>query len=444
MKTKKTISIILAVFMLLTPLFTLHTQAVELKDSVASVSSMQIYQNFLDAVMNEYDITGVAYITKDGKVLCQNARGMHNTEENRPITMDSLFCIGSVSKQICATAVLMLHEQGKLSLSDTLDKYFPEYTYGKKITIEHMLAMRSGIRDIVNTDYSYRGHEYPTEEYTLLANATEAENNKIVTDWLFTQKLKFTPGLAFSYSNSNYFLLSLIIEQVTGMHYQSFIKENILEPLNMTNTGFYTELKDSPDLVEDRIPEDEPIEETMLIVSVTSKGCGDLVSNAYDMDKWLTSLSNNTLLSEENYNKMTTGYSNTEGVKYGLGLFIDPDNGILFHGGNALTYESIALTCPDDDYNVFMVTNDVESVSKLGLSMAIIARAMTAQINTDIMFGDVDGDGEVSIIDATAIQLHVAQLQLISDDLAMYGDVDDDGDISVMDATEIQLFIAGL
>ena len=444
MKTKRAISIILAVFMLLTPLFTLHTQAVELKDSVASTSSMQVYQDFLDAVMDEHDISGVAYFTKNGRVLCQSARGMQNTKENRPITMDSLFCIGSVSKQFCATAVLMLHEQGKLSLNDTLDKYFPEYTSGKAITIDHLLAMRSGIRDIVNTDYSYRGHEYPTEEYTLLANATEEENNKIITDWLFTQKLKFTPGLAFSYSNSNYFLLSLIIEQVTGMHYQSFIKENILEPLNMTNTGFFAELKDSPDLVEDCIPEDEPIEEIMLIVSVSSKGCGDLVSNAYDMDKWLTSLSNNTLLSEESYKKLTTGYSNTEGVKYGYGLFIDPDNGVFYHGGNALTYESVALTCPDDDYNVFMVTNDVDSVTKLGLSMTIIARAMTEQINTDVMFGDVDGDGDISIIDATAIQLHVAQLQPISDDLAIYGDTDNDGDISVMDATAIQLFIAGL
>lgn len=444
MKTKKVISIILSVFMLLTPMFTLQAQSAEITDSVATTSSMPVYQNFLDAVMNEYDITGVAYITKNGRVLCQSARGMHNTNENRPITLDSLFCIGSVSKQICATGVLLLHEQGKLDLNDRLDKYFPEYTIGKAITIEHLLSMRSGIRDIVNTDYSYRGHEHPTEEYTLLATATEEENNKAVTDWLFTQKLKFTPGLAFSYSNSNYFLLSLIIEQVSGMHYQSFIKENILEPLDMTNTGFYTELKDSPELVEDSIPDDEPIEETKLIVSVTSKGCGGLVSNAYDMDKWLTALSNNTLLSEESYKKLTTGYSNTEGIKYGYGLYIDPDNGVFYHGGNALTYESVALTCPDNDYNVFMVTNDVESVSKLGLSMAILARAMTAQINTDIMFGDVDGDGEVSIIDATAVQLHVAQLQQISDDLAMYGDTDDDGDISVMDATEIQLFIAAL
>lgn len=432
MKSKKLMSILLSVLMLVAPMFTLQTQAGEIGDCVASVSSMQAYQNALDELMVEYNVSGVAYVTHNGNVLCQSASGMQNTAENKKITINTLFPIGSISKQFCAASILLLQEQGKLSLDDTLDKYFPEYTIGKDITIQNLLNMRSGIRDHVTVDTQYKGHEIPTEQYTLSFNATQEENQKVILDWLFTQNLKYAPGKTFSYSNSNFLLLSLIVEKVSGMEYSDFIKVNIFAPLGMTNSGIYEELVDSPDLAEHSYP--DGILPTDPYYLGLAQGAGDLVSNAKDMDKWMTSLSDGSLLSEESYNEMTTSYD-----YYGCGIQVIPEIGQLFHNGAAETYESIMMTYPKKNLNIFIVTNDMES---LEYSLMYLAQDIDEEINTDIMLGDVDGDSEVSIIDATAIQLHVAQRKQLTNEQIQYGDTDGDEVISVLDATEIQMFIA--
>ena len=114
------------------------------------VPALQEYQKALDTIIEKYNISGVAYVTRNGRVMCQSATGMQNTEKGIEMTMDTLFPIGSISKQFCATAVLMLQDQGKLSVNDTIDKYFPEYKYASQITIHHLLSMRSGIYDYLN------------------------------------------------------------------------------------------------------------------------------------------------------------------------------------------------------------------------------------------------------------------------------------------------------
>lgn len=434
MKTKRAISIILAVFMLLTPMFTLSVQAAESGDSVAPVSSMKAYQDFLDELMIEYNISGVAYVTQDGRVLCQSARGMHNPEENKEMSIGTLFPVGSISKQFCATSILLLQEQGKLSVDDKLSKYFPEYTIGKDVTIKNLLNMRSGIRDHINKDNQYKGHEYPTDWYTVTTTATQEENQKSILNWLFTQELKFAPDKMFSYSNSNFLLLSIIVEQVSGMDYYEFIKQNVFKPLGMTNSGFYEELVNDPNLAAPYIHDGVLLLDPNL--HGISQGAGDIVSNAKDMDIWMTSLAEGTLLSDESFKEMSTPVD-----IYGYGIFYDDTVDGLYHTGGYYPYVSVMYTFPDKNLNIFVVTSNVD---ELEYDILYAAQDILVEVNSDVKLGDVDGDSDVSILDATAIQLHVAQLQPISDDLAMYGDTDNDGDISVMDATAIQLFIAGL
>ncbi|MBE6824815.1 MAG: hypothetical protein E7513_05660 [Ruminococcaceae bacterium] len=437
MKAKKIISILLSVFMLLTPLFTIPAQAAQ-TDYVASLSSIQAYQNFLDELMIEYNISGVAYVTQNGRVLCQSAVGMQNTIENKPMTIDTLFPVGSISKQFCATAILLLQEQGKLSVNDTLDQYFPEYVIGKDITIKNLLTMRSGIRDYVNIDNQYKGHENPVEEYTLSDTASKEENHKAILDWLFTQNLKFTPDRAYSYSNSNYLLLSIIVEQVSCINYTDFIKQNIFSPLNMTNSGFYEELVDSPDLAEHHVPD-----ELKHLMDPTfkglSQGAGDLVSNSKDMDKWMTSLADGKLLSEESFKEMTT--PQTPDSNYVYGIIADLKNGSLSHTGAVATYLSVMFTCPEQKLNIFVITNDAETL--------VYDILYAAQDIADIsikgsMLGDIDGDGKVTILDATAIQMHLAEIATLFKEQIECGDTDGDGKLTVLDATEIQFFLAEL
>ncbi|MBQ8859757.1 MAG: serine hydrolase [Ruminococcus sp.] len=439
MKTKRTISLLLSFVVLLSAVvFTVPMSVSAASNDIAATYSLQAYQAFLDNIVNVKDFTGVAYVTKNGKVLCQSANGMQNTKKNQPMTMDTLFPLGSVSKQFCATAVLLLQEDGKLSVNDTLDKYFPEYEIGKDVTIQNLLTMRSGIRDHVNIDYDYKGHEIPTDQYTLLNTSTAKENHKAITDWLFTQELKFTPGTSYSYSNANFLLLSIIVEKVSGMTYPDFVKENIFAPLNMTHSGFYEELVHSPDLAEHSFP--IGIRPSDPDYHGLSQGAGDLVSNAEDMDKWLTSLYECTLLSQESYKEMTTDY----GENYGYGIGVDTKNGLIGHQGNIATYESYACTYPNEKINIFVITNDVDKMYSKNLSMATFANAISRKITTNLLLGDVDSDSEVSILDATAIQLHFAQIKALSEEQINNGDTDGDKELSVLDATAIQLFLAQL
>ena len=439
MKTKRTISLLLSFVVLLSAVvFTVPMSVSAASNDIAATYSLQAYQAFLDNIVNVKDFTGVAYVTKNGKVLCQSANGMQNTKKNQPMTMDTLFPLGSVSKQFCATAVLLLQEEGKLSVNDTLAKYFPEYEIGKDITIQNLLTMRSGIRDHVNIDYDYKGHEIPTDQYTLLNTSTAKENHKAITDWLFTQELKFTPGSSYSYSNANFLLLSIIVEKVSGIAYPDFVKENIFAPLNMTHSGFYEELAHSPDLAEHSYP--FGIKPSYPDYRGLSQGAGDLVSNAEDMDKWLSSLSECTLLSQESYKEMTTDY----GEGYGYGIDVDTKNDWIGHQGNIETYESYARTYPNEKINIFVVTNDVDKMYSKNLAMATFANAISRKVTANLLLGDVDSDSEVSILDATAIQLHFAQLKALSEEQINNGDTDGDKELSVLDATAIQLFLAQL
>lgn len=434
MKIKRTISLILTlVLVLATAVFSVPASAATTQD--AQTSSFKAYDDYLESLMNKADITGVAYVTQNGQVIAQHTRGMHNTEENREIEVDSMFPIGSVSKQFCATSVLILQEQGKLSVHDTLSKYFPEYEIGKDITVQNLLTMRSGIRDHVNPDEEFVGTESPFTQYQLSETATYKENQKAITDWLFTQKLKFEPGTKDSYSNANFLLLSMIVEQVSGVKYSEFVKENIFEPLGMTNSGTYEELYRHPDLVEDKLTDGYlPTEPFFLGLS---HGCGDLVSNAIDMDKWLTSLSHRTLLSEESYNEMFTDY----GDKYGYGIGTDKSS--VYHQGDITTFESFALTNPAKDINVFVVTNDVEVLYENGFTMSVVGFDIYNRVSlSKSKLGDVDSDSEISILDATALQMHFAQIKTLSTRQLRSGDTDGDGKVSIMDATEIQLHLA--
>lgn len=157
------------------------------------------------------------------------AYGISNKAAKTPATVNDHFRIGSITKTFTSTAILKLVDQGKLKLTDTLDKYVPGVPNGKNITIKHMLMMRSGI-----LDYSQ--------------DTTVKLVMNLIPTWNFSpagalQTIKkypsqFTPGTQYQYSNSNYQLLGMIIEKVSGQPYQTYITNTIIKPLGLTETGF--------------------------------------------------------------------------------------------------------------------------------------------------------------------------------------------------------------
>src|SRR6266851_4653433 len=170
-------------------------------------------------------------VARDGKIIFENGYGRANVEEKVPITPQTVFDIGSTSKQFTSASILLLENQGKLALQDDIRKYVPEIpNYGHQITILNLLNHTSGLRD-----------------YLTLFDLAGVNTDSVTTDddalaIIARQKaLNFEPGSEWLYSNSGFFLLSVIVKRVSGKTLREFAAENIFTPLEMTHTVFRDE-----------------------------------------------------------------------------------------------------------------------------------------------------------------------------------------------------------
>lgn len=317
-------------------------------------------QKKLDKLVKDFRLDGTVIVSRDGDVICRSVSGKLGQEESsEDITDKTLFCVASISKQFVASAVMQLCEAGKMSVDDTLEKYYPEYVIGKDISIKNMLSMRSGIEDFYTVRLDDGTSEALSSEnlpFDIYAESDAYYNKGVIKEWLFNQPLSFEPDTNMEYSNSNYFLLADIVEQVSGTDYHTYIKENIFEPLGMENSGFLDDYADSPELAKSTEPLD-----AAGFPGVTF-GAGDIVSTADDMDKWLTALRTHTIISESSYNEMSANYSaDQEGMGYGYGLMLPVSGGVM-HLGALGSYRSVCYTDPKTGCNIFAVTNNCEGM----------------------------------------------------------------------------------
>lgn len=302
----------------------------------------------LDAVLEKHNFEGIVSLTHHGEVVYSSVTGTNDLGE--PLTMDSPMYIGSMSKQFCATAILQLRDQGKLSLEDPLSMYFPECTYEQTPTLKHLLTMRSGLQRDITPMW---------EEPEAYINKTDAENWAFCIEWVFSQPLKFEPGSRFDYSNVNYTLLSRIVESISEQAYEDYIRQNILEPVGMSHTGFVDEIPSQPDWAkglnnENLLPVDR--------IQNSTQGCGDLATTSVDFHLWMTALRSGQVISEETYQEMTTNYTPEQPHirGYGYGLEGAMRNG-WGHGGNIGNYSSYGYFFPESGYQIYMVTGNTPS-----------------------------------------------------------------------------------
>ena len=178
---------------------------------------------------NKYRLfNGSVLVAENGKVIYKKGLGLAQMEWNIPNTPDTRFRLGSITKQFTATLILQLVEQGKVKLDGKVSDYLPAYRkdIGEKVTVHQLLNHTSGIP-------SYTG---------LPGFFNDVSRNPYTVDDFIkkyaSNDLEFEPGSKFSYNNSGYFLLGAIVEKVTGQTYEKALKERILDPLGMKNTGY--------------------------------------------------------------------------------------------------------------------------------------------------------------------------------------------------------------
>jgi CubicO group peptidase (beta-lactamase class C family) len=340
--------VVLAIFAVLTfGMTSTLLKAAEISDDSAS----QKVDAYIAAEIHREKIPGLALaVMRDGKIIKAQGYGLSNVELSVPVKPETIFQTGSVGKQFTATIVMMLVEDGKVSLDDKISKYFPESPAAwKDITVRHLLTHTSGIPDY--------GSE-TKKMIDLRVDYTEDELVRRFADF----PLDFPPGSKWSYSNSGYVILGVLIHRISGKFYGDFLEERVFHPLHMDATHIISEENIVPNrsagyrLVNGVLKNQE-----WVAPKLNTTADGALYTNVLDMAKWDAALTQQTLLKKSSYEQMYTPVRLSDGktYPYGFGWAIGTSNGhaVIGHSGSWQGFHMNFTRYPADKLGVVVFTN---------------------------------------------------------------------------------------
>jgi CubicO group peptidase (beta-lactamase class C family) len=334
-----------------TAVVTLLVALVAQSAAAADVAPEQVDQIF--STYNKSDSPGCALgVIRDRHFVYRKSYGLASLELGAPLTAESDFYMGSVSKQFTAAAVVLAAEQGFLSLDDDVRKYVPELpNYDHPITLREMLHHTSGFRDFLSLiDLSGR-------------DVLDFNSPSEILKLIFRQRgLNNIPGDEFIYSNTNYFLLGVVVQRATKKSLADFAAQNIFQPLGMSHTLFYD---DHTLVVPGRVAAYDPGDQGNFLVDWSTTyaivGGGGLMSTVHDLSLWDQNFYANTLgkgtLTKE---LQTRGVLNTgKRISYAMGLDIGKYRGlpIVEHGGALFGYRASLLRFPEQRFTVICLCN---------------------------------------------------------------------------------------
>jgi CubicO group peptidase (beta-lactamase class C family) len=308
---------------------------------------------------------GVFMIAKGGKPIYQKAFGKANLEWGTNLTTESVFQLGSMTKQFTAVAVLILAEQGKLRVQDAVSKYVPDYPAGDSITIHHLLTHTSGIKDF-------------TKMKALSEIAQKSMTPSMLVDFFKNEPVDFQPGETFAYNNSGYVLLGHIIELASGETYEAFIEKTIFQKAGMRHSGYASDRK----VILNRAygyqkKETGYVNKTAINFSVPFAS-GALMSTLGDLLKWQNGLNNQLFLNNETLQEAFKPHTATGEAahSYGYGWHLKALEGVPVreHGGSIFGFKTMGVYVPSLDVYVVGLTNcDCHSPTQLTRKLAAMA-----------------------------------------------------------------------
>lgn len=284
-------------------------------------------------------------VVQDGKIVYAHAYGLQR--EGVPARAEARYKIASISKQFTAAALLLLAEDGKISLDDPVSKYLPDLTRANEVKVRQLLSHTSGYRDYWPQDFSFIDMETPTTP------------EHILDKWAKTP-LDFDPGTRWQYSNTGYVAAGRIVEQVSGMTLLDFLKSRIFDRLGMHPVDLDTGLTDADPLGYHRYAAG-PVRVEQQPAPGWLYAAGELAMSASDLARWDISVIDQSVMKPASYREQQTEVLLTSGAgtNYGLGVEVDITKGHrrISHGGEAVGYLSENRIYPDDRAAIVVLDN---------------------------------------------------------------------------------------
>jgi CubicO group peptidase (beta-lactamase class C family) len=347
-----------------------HPHTVFAQDKAGATLAEQDLASRIDAAIAPYfkaEAPGATVIVvKDGKTVLRRAYGMADTVKGVKMTPEMALRLGSVTKQFTSTAILMLVEEGKLSLEDDITKHLPDYpTRGRKITIEHLLTHTSGIA-------SYTGK--PDYIAKMSQDVTVAQ----MIDSFKNDPLDFEPGSQFRYNNSGYFLLGAIIEKISGQSYASFLEQRIFAPLGMKDSYYEGAGRSRAPVAAGHTRAAAGFGAARPISMSQPYAAGALVSTVDDLARWDAAVSSGKLLKPATWQRAFTSYRLPDGkpTNYGYGWEVGKVQGEAMngHSGGVNGFTSHIMRFPAKGVYVAVLTNSDSGPANPG----VVARKAAA------------------------------------------------------------------
>ena len=295
---------------------------------------------------------GALAIVKGGEIIYKQGYGLADMEHGLPIEPSSVFYIGSVSKQFVTFCILLLEEQGKVSLDDSIQTYLPDFpTYGHTLTLRHFIHHTSGVRDFLTLmdlkGRNYLDHMEVSEVYELIKRQKE---------------LNFVPGDQYLYSNSCYFMLALIVKKASGMSIREFAQKEIFDPLGMDHTQFYD---DNRNFVYNKAFSYQASAKGFdnLIMRFDLVGSGGIYSTVEDLFLWDQNFYANTLgkgtqaLIDKMHEEGLLNSGKSSGYAFALNNGTYKGLRTVSHSGALAGYRAQLLRFPDQEFSVIILSN---------------------------------------------------------------------------------------
>jgi CubicO group peptidase (beta-lactamase class C family) len=306
-------------------------------------------------------------VVKDGKLVYAKAFGTADLAAGRPANLQTRYAVGSISKQFTAAALLMLEEQGKLSLDDRVSKYFPDLTRAGEVTIRQLLSHTSGYEDYAPQDYIIPEWTRPTTPQA------------VVEHWA-RKPLDFDPGTKWQYSNTNFVLAAQIFEKVSGRSLVEFLREKIFAPLDMQSASDWPPGQPADATAYTRYAVGPP-RPTQREAAGWYYGAGELAMTPADLAKWDIAFLGRKILSARSWDELEreVKLANGDSTHYALGLALgEIDNMPVFdHGGEVSGFISSNTVFPTRQGAVVVLSNQdvVNMVGPLSRQIATLVFA---------------------------------------------------------------------